>query len=430
MNTHFLHDITPYTNKKIETLLIILCVLFAPYRCYGFGALLGGNLTFFRTFGFLFIGTRIIRLVNQRRVKFNEFCFYILLIIFYSVFTLLYSNNPSNSHFYVMMIGLVWTLFANEYLMSNPVLVHKLPFYVVISAIGPAAIGIYQYIVYQSTRVVPSLPLSFLVVAEGKTGITYWQYLRITSTFMDPSYYGMFLVMTIVMGLGYLLVNKNSVFFTKRKRFITIMVLALCTIGILTTLSITAIVGLCVGISLSIIMTGRVKIIKQAVIIAIIFAIVLYGFNLIANINLIETVLFKLFNQTAHGVVSSGRSEFFANAIEKWLDNPIFGVGFGDLNFGMATSSAHNSFLTILSQQGIIGFILHFIFLIALPTAYYFHNKVRRETLIVYYLPILSVIVQSLGYDLLYKLDTFFVLLAMYISSFYLDSRKEHVLAE
>ena len=225
------------------------------------------------------------------------------------------------------------------------------------------------------------------------------------------------------MGVGCLLVNEENSFFMKREKMFVIIVLILCVISILTTISISSLFALLFGVVVAHILTNRVKSLVRFLLISVAVLLAVYIFDSIANIDLIGIVLLKTLNQTEDGIISSGRMGFFANAFDKWLSSPVLGVGFGDLNYGLATSSAHNTFLTILSQQGILGFLLHFMLLIVIPFADYLQHKVNRNTFIVFYLPLFSVIIQSLGYDLLYKLDTFFVLLALFIASFILDSR-------
>lgn len=78
------------------------------------------------------------------------------------------------------------------------------------------------------------------------------------------------------------------------------------------------------------------------------------------------------------GAFSSGRSVIYYNLWEMFIDNPIFGNGyksFNDVNnkyntigaYGSTQKiSAHSVFLQYLSETGVIGFLLYYIFLFSL----------------------------------------------------------------
>lgn len=63
--------------------------------------------------------------------------------------------------------------------------------------------------------------------------------------------------------------------------------------------------------------------------------------------------------------VSSGRSELWAIAIKLFKDNPIFGIGAGRyVSLSGAGTNAHNTYLEILCELGVVGFTLFLIPLI------------------------------------------------------------------
>lgn len=62
------------------------------------------------------------------------------------------------------------------------------------------------------------------------------------------------------------------------------------------------------------------------------------------------------------GDVSSGRVDLYALAINAFYDHPIFGIGIGNfIPYTHAYTSVHNTYLQVLCEQGIIGFLFFII---------------------------------------------------------------------
>lgn len=58
------------------------------------------------------------------------------------------------------------------------------------------------------------------------------------------------------------------------------------------------------------------------------------------------------------GDITNGRLELYANAIKEFEKNPIFGIGWGRYSILYETSGAHNIYLQLLCECGIIGFLV------------------------------------------------------------------------
>lgn len=58
------------------------------------------------------------------------------------------------------------------------------------------------------------------------------------------------------------------------------------------------------------------------------------------------------------GDITNGRLSLYANAIKEFVDNPIFGIGWGRYSILYETSGAHNIYLQLLCECGIIGFFV------------------------------------------------------------------------
>ena len=86
----------------------------------------------------------------------------------------------------------------------------------------------------------------------------------------------------------------------------------------------------------------------------------------------------RIYNQLTKGVTGSEtRYPIFASAFYTWLENPFFGIGSGQFkiiditkyfpsNFEVNVSHAHNTFLTFLTEKGIIALLAYLVFQLSL----------------------------------------------------------------
>ena len=74
----------------------------------------------------------------------------------------------------------------------------------------------------------------------------------------------------------------------------------------------------------------------------------------------LSNVLEKNTQYVTSGDVSNGRFEIWEECFEIFGQNPIFGIGADSLAFFLDGSSAHNSYIQMLAELGIIGFLLFF----------------------------------------------------------------------
>lgn len=405
------------TSKLLEWCLY-LCVLVAPMRCYGLGRLGWGNFSLFRFFGIIMIILTLFEMVKRRVLILSKSMMAIILILSSSILTLAYSTNTGVSNFSVMVIGLFWLFNALIVLQLKPYLIDNIIVSFVLSAILPVGFGIYQYFMYVLTKKLPPFPFASLLISEGKTGLLYRSELRIMSFFLDPSYYGMFLI-AVILVLTCIFLNKKSFRPMKNKVFsvISFLVLLASIISLFTTLSITAFLGLFGGLLLLVLFGSNRKAVKTAIFLSFALLVLLFMLDKFFNLNFIELLIWKYQSETATHGITGGRSEHLLNALDKWTSSPLFGVGFGDLAINGRSYSAHNTLLTILGQQGLVGFLIHIYFLLFLPIRYFVKSKKNMYDLIAF-VPIMAILIQSLGYDLIYKLDSYYVLLLISFAIF------------
>ena len=86
----------------------------------------------------------------------------------------------------------------------------------------------------------------------------------------------------------------------------------------------------------------------------------------------------RIYNQLTKGVTGSEtRYPIFASAFYTWLEHPFFGIGSGEFkiiditkyfpgNFEVNVSHAHNTFLTFLTEKGIIALLAYLVFQLSL----------------------------------------------------------------
>lgn len=409
---------TRIAKFRLPEWCLYACVLVAPLRCYGLGSLGWGNFSFFRFFGILMILFEIAEMASYRYLKITKSMSGIFLIIGSSIIAAVYSTLLSSSNFSAMLIGLVWLLFAMAIVSRRPFMIGRLIVLYVISAILPVFFGLYQYASYVLIKQLPPFPLSQFLVSEGKTGLLFQSEVRIMSFFLDPSYYGMFLISIIII-ISCALINQEKFGPIKNKaiRILFVIMLFASIISLFTSLSITAFLGLFVGIGIVVLNSKNRKTIWKMLGLLAILLLLLFIIDKVFNLNFWDTLLWKLqVNTEKHGIIG-GRGDHMMNAIEKWLSSPLFGVGFGDLALNGVSFSGHNTLLTVLGQQGLIGFIIHLYFLFILPLLYFKRGRKDVYDLIAF-APLMAVFVQSMGYDLIYKIDSHYVLMLISFSIF------------
>lgn len=111
---------------------------------------------------------------------------------------------------------------------------------------------------------------------------------------------------------------------------------------------------------------------------ALCFALVLIGVPVLESLDRTFEGLFML-NDERRGIGSgaSGRSELWAAAVNLWLTNPFFGVGFKGHQMLMPDQLwAHNAYLGMLADLGLAG-LASYLLIISPAIGYIFKRKAR-----------------------------------------------------
>jgi O-antigen ligase len=144
--------------------------------------------------------------------------------------------------------------------------------------------------------------------------------------------------------------------------------------------------------------------------------LLLYGLVcvfIIYNLNLIDFSFFEYNLERYQTLLSdnitnatSSRNYLFDAALEIFYANPAFGLGLGNttnyltLKYGVSSGTTHNSFLHILSEFGIVGFVLYVAFIKSCLGKLNFRNlHLMQKITFLTLLPLLSI---TAGFNLLF----------------------------
>jgi O-antigen ligase len=243
--------------------------------------------------------------------------------------------------------------------------------------------------------------------------------IRFASMFSDANFWGYFQLYITLIGFY---VYK----FTKKNIFGVLTLLSI--LGILISASRSALIGLIIAIFIFLI---YIKQLKRYLIYFLISLILLSVINTISLENNVATSLSRFSNESSVGD-EGVRIALMLNGINKFIHNPLFGAGIGNLivkgRIDMV-SSAHNIYLSILGEMGLFGFIpfIIFIYLIAISLIRIIRRSksIKIKYLSSIYLSLLVAIVFiSLLYDFLWALECNAVLLGLMINFIYLNLSK------
>lgn len=199
-------------------------------------------------------------------------------------------------------------------------------------------------------------------LSSGIVGIFFKKNLLATS-WGKSNYLATFFVLIIPIAIGYFLTQSS-----KRAKLFSGFSLLFMFSALIFTLSRGGILALI--ISLVFLLFGVVKV---RTMIPIIIAFI--TITLIVVLNPLTTVIIERMATVERSFSYMTRISFYSDVWKMFLENPIFGVGLGNLGyhaqFKLVThSSAHNIFLGLLGETGIIGAVLFFILIGKIASKY------------------------------------------------------------
>lgn len=396
-------------ENRMDLIWKLLCfaAFTSPLRCYGLFSFGGFTGSFFKISSIAIVVLVMIKALSRDyKIYKDRVLTVILLIIIADLLTVLYSNQQNMGLFPTYIVEHVILLFLYVVLQNQRGSHESLINAYVTGAVIPIGIGLYQWINVITIGKVPPLPFQSLVVATGTDNLWLYGNYRVVGTLLDPSYYGLYMATVLIICIGEIAVKRASG--NRRLLFTAIGVLSLVCIFISGSVSsmLAAVAGvLFLLYKARLNLSKVVKYLVQAVLFAVIAVAVLQAFNY----NPIEVLFTKLRIQATSTSVGAlyGRADHYKEAVEDFLSSPIWGVGYGNIRL----SSGHNSYLTILAQHGIIGFILHVTLTIIYTFTVKKQSMLNEGDSIIGRAVVFGMIVLLMGYDCLYKMDPTIVVL-------------------
>ncbi len=197
----------------------------------------------------------------------------------------------------------------------------------------------------------------------GMIGLLIQKNLMITS-YGRSNYLASFFILLVPISLGYLLVSKNI-----KQRIFSIVAILFMMTGIILTLSRGGIIALIVAVMIFLSRTIKIK--TFIPLLLIITAMVL-----ILQFNPLTNVLFERVSSADKSSSVFSRIDFYNEVWKMFLENPITGVGMGNLGYhakfvAREQSSAHNIVLALLGEDGIVGAVFFLGLLLSIPVLFY-----------------------------------------------------------
>lgn len=351
-------------------------------------------LYFILLFAFFILGKKLRICINYPNVLLFSFNIALLL----SAFKPLWDGNAqllaqfikTTSHYYYIVFFLLLIYF--EWL--KPKTFHR-----TIQILIWAIIVLNLFGIYQLFARALNLPLAWIELTNKalfprievlgniqQSTVQIGSFYRVTSIFTEPSVLASFNVYLLIF-LIIPWVQFRESYIKSNKLLISFISISIITLFL--TYSMTGFMGV-VGVLLAIIFLEKLKSYKLLIKVVLIIVTALLVVNFIL-IELFGINLFSLFSYRIESVATLGgtnikgeslpsRLRNVTSAIEVWAQYPIFGVGLGLLgyqkNFPFGFSDV--TIISILSESGIINFILFIAFMISLLVT---SIKVRNRTL-------------------------------------------------
>lgn len=408
-----------HKSLLINTLLC-LCIISSCLKLYGV-PLFGSIVSLFRVFSIIsFVLISFVLAywnVKMSLAKYDKLILFIIVCTFVQ-FVFLPGNLMLSHGVYEIFdfsLVLLFLICQKHFIFNYKMIIIS----ILIALLLPVSLGFYQSVFYIFTGVVPDLPFQQFY-AKVEYDSTYNIYERICSCFHDPSYFAAILGISIVLSLGLLFFYKES---NKRMvKFLSLILLGFSILPLILTLSGTGLFATLIGVFLLLLFSVNKKSLLKLIVFSVFGLLLIFTFLRAANIDFIDILFFKLGNQINNaGGIFYSRRPFYEVGFKSFLSSPIFGVGIGNLELvGHSTqSSAHFTLLTIMAEQGLICFIPTCLLLIVLPVKNLL--RLRRNSssnfyiCLTLYISFATVLIQSFGYDLLYKIDFIFCLLLSFI---------------
>jgi len=439
---------------KLDLVKWLLCiaVLVAPLRAYRVTEVAGFNLSLFRLAWLMAMLAFSLRWLRQGRATIPLGVGRLVVPVWFMIIALLVSLGLSPditigdtiSRFGIRLFGFLFIILFSILALSNKTYIRFMTRTFVFSALLPVLVGIYQWFMYQSTGSISALPMarySVITDASAKGLVVLYGPMRlprITSTFLEPNYFGSYLALVILIALSWLLYGGLG------SRQVVSKILSWTFLGLLlavflSTFSLSAMFGFGLGLGTLAWCTLKYRRLLRRLVMGLVALLLLLVVQQQVSINtggppLIEMVSQRVRLRWESAPDLFGRERFFIEAFEEFAKNPLVGGGAGvlvRLTSGRL-SSAHNTFLTIMSEQGLLGLVPMITFFVLVAISLYRRNRIYLlhgdRAMAGLSAGLLAAMVAALGaaqfYDALYSYDASWVLMAIAAACAALPLRK------
>lgn len=132
-------------------------------------------------------------------------------------------------------------------------------------------------------------------------------------------------------------------------------------ICIFLTLSRGAIIAVIIGLIINYLFKKASKKEKNMIKTILIFVLMTIILIILNKYGLLEMIFNRFDSSISTG--GSGRVELWTKAIDQFYRNPIFGVGINNLQIYIGNTYVHNTYLQVLAETGVVGFLTYILFL-------------------------------------------------------------------
>jgi O-antigen ligase len=414
-------NIKHITLRKNDICWTLLClaIFFSPLRAYGlfkFGPFVVSLYKLFTLAMILFTFAKLLK--GEYKIYRNDFIINLLIILLvYDIISLTYSSRENLAYFPAYFVQQIIILFGYIVIINRKGNYSSLIKSYIFSVFFPAYLGIYQWIGFMRSGEVAHLPFKRFLMNEGLSEELSFGNFRAVGPLQDPSLFGLYLASVAIICIGLILSNQIN---SKVERTFLLITAIISIICIFMTGSVSSMVNLTAGFLFTLIKLGRnitTFILKLSLSIFVIF-IALSFLSYFFNYSAIDVLMNKL-TVTGGDNITFHRDEYLKQAWSEFISSPIFGVGFGNLKM----VSAHNTYLTFLTQQGIIGFVLNCLLLVFYPFIYnrkYLNNRSNLfyPYVIITCAALFGVLCQLNAYDIMYLIDVTGVIILLVLASF------------
>lgn len=353
----------------ISNTVLFAAILVAPLRSYCIATIAGFNLSVYRIAWLLVITVAILeflakadRVTVSRRI--TVISFIVLTIVSSLAISFVISSNiyvsDTITRFLVRFFGWLFIILFFSLVFSNYYSIQTSIKAFILSPCIPLIIGGYQLLWFLIKGSFPSLPFAKFSVIETPE-IVYWKYPRIMSTFIEPNYFGLFLAVTALIVISFL-IFESSKMQPLLPKLLLWLIFFFCVIELFFTLSLSSMLGFVGGMLVILFFSSKYRI-RNLIQFILFTTMLVFSVHILFiryfSFNLVQMMYDRFSIRMESASTLFDRETYYKAAIRLFMINPIIGGGMGQLiDYTSASiSSAHSAFLTVLGEQGLLGFL-------------------------------------------------------------------------